>query len=434
MLAALTENYITRGFWGDEAWTALISQRSLVEIIRITSEDFHPPLYYFIVHFWINLFGNGEVVIRIISTIFFLGTVAIAYLLAKRLKGKLFAIFVSLLILTNPILGTYAFEARSYGLVAFFSMLTTYLFWQGVTKNSKGYQFAYIIAAAASLYTHYYIGFLLAAHAFSILFLAPKKILYWAGVFILVGVAYLPWVPTLISQVGSVTESYWIGPIGKATHYEFYLRLLTGEFETPQRMLTLIFASLLLAASLVLNLKSKKPQWKAYLFLLTVTLIPVIIPTVFSLTITPIFFYRYLIFLYIPTAFLISWSLTTGRLGKILVAILIALQITISWVGLTRTPYSAREEMAKVVKEARTDDVLVTFLPSFAEVAYYNQKGLNLKLYVLSEGLVHFSGKSLLDAYVRAGQTEILDSPPETNYWLVEPGPKSKYFKINENR
>ena len=41
MFKFLFENYLTRGFWGDEAWTAGISRLPIKEIIAITVVQIH---------------------------------------------------------------------------------------------------------------------------------------------------------------------------------------------------------------------------------------------------------------------------------------------------------------------------------------------------------------------------------------------------------
>ena len=80
-----------------------------------------------------------------------------------------------------------------------------------------------------------------------------------------------------------------------------------------------------------------------------------------------------------------------------------------------------REAFALIDKDSYPADTIFTFLPSFAEVAYYNKD--QLKIIVSEEGLVQFSGKSLLDALVQQGRAEI-GKPPSGRFWLVEPGPK----------
>lgn len=427
MFDFLTQNYINRGFWGDEAWTALLSQESITEIIRVTSEDFHPPLYYFVTHFWIGAFGSSEIAVRLLSTLFFVLATVAAFWFARTIRNTRFAILATLLILTSPILTTYAFEARSYGLLAFLSILVTYLFWQTVLTKEKRYFIFYTLIAIAGLYTHYYFGFVLFSHSIFAVFINRKNIFLWLGAYVIIALGYLPWLPTLLSQVSGVKQSYWIGAINERTHYEFYLRLLTGDFETKQRMFILWSGTSLLITSMFLAIRNKIQ--KSYIFLWLLLIITVLVPSLISLVFTPVFFYRYLVFLYIPLAFLIVWGLEKYRFGVLFLCIFLLMQTTITVSGLTKHPYTMREELTKVNYQAEESDTLATVLNSFAEVAYYN-KG-ERPLYILPENIVQFSGKSLLDSFARSGKVIIGYPPQNQPYWLIKPGPKSEYVKNN---
>lgn len=52
-------NLTTTGIWLDEAFSVLLSVKSVSEILFHTARDVHPPLYYLILHGWINIFGEG---------------------------------------------------------------------------------------------------------------------------------------------------------------------------------------------------------------------------------------------------------------------------------------------------------------------------------------------------------------------------------------
>jgi len=89
-----------------------------------------------------------------------------------------------------------------------------------------------------------------------------------------------------------------------------------------------------------------------------------------------------------------------------------------------RNPYTFRQAYQNdILPKISTEDKIVTVLPSFAEVTYYrNRFGLKNDLIVLPEGLVQFSGKSLLDAYVNNGMV-IIDQAPNKGYFELRPGP-----------
>ena len=101
-----------------------------------------------------------------------------------------------------------------------------------------------------------------------------------------------------------------------------------------------------------------------------------------------------------------------------------AVYLSINVLGVQRYPYTMREELNKALIEKKVK--VVTVLPAFAEVMYYTKGRVEVE--VLPEGLVQFSGKSLLDAYVRQGKVKIAEAQDNQDYWLVEPGPKSSYY------
>lgn len=419
----LTQNYLTRGFWGDEAWTALISQFPLKEILRITGEDFHPPAYYFLVHGFIKLFGASEW-IRLISIIFFLLTPWLVYFLAKKLVDRKFGFLAAGVVAMSPILFTYAFEARAYAMVAFISALTALMFWQAITTRRWGWWLAYWLAGSVGVYTHYYMWFILAGQGFYWLMIDRKQ--FWRVLAVYGGIllTQLPWLPVLLSQVGSVAADYWIAPIDKRTHGEFFLRVAGGDYPMPQQMVAAGGILMLLGLSLITVRWREKKYPEGYIFLWMWLGIPILIPTLLSLY-RPVFFYRYLIFSAIPILIISLWGLYAVK--KWLAygggAFLAAVYLWINVLGFQRYPYTMREEIDKVIAEKPAK--IVTVLPAFAEVMYYTRGRAEVQ--VLPVGIVQFSGKSLLDAFVRMERVKIEEPGEAESYWLIEPGPKSEY-------
>ncbi|MBI2009661.1 MAG: glycosyltransferase family 39 protein, partial [Candidatus Chisholmbacteria bacterium] len=249
-MSFLTQNYLTRGFWGDEAWTALISQFSLPDILRITGEDFHPPLYYFLVHFFIVVFGASEW-IRAVSTLFFLLTVVAVYFLAREFVGRGEATLLAILTLTSPILVTYAFEARAYALVALISTASTLLFWLALKTRRWRWWGLYILLGMAGMYTHYYLWFIFAAHGVYWLAFSRQQFKRVVVTYLLMLAGQVPWIPTLLSQVGSVAGNYWIAPITSQTHWEFFIRVTAGDDGVPQQKFVAVVVAVLLGISLL---------------------------------------------------------------------------------------------------------------------------------------------------------------------------------------
>ena len=62
---------LNQSLWLDEATTALVARMPIADFFtKFMPADFHPPLYYIVVHFWVRLFGASEISLRIPSIIF----------------------------------------------------------------------------------------------------------------------------------------------------------------------------------------------------------------------------------------------------------------------------------------------------------------------------------------------------------------------------
>src|ERR1700732_901445 len=58
--AVLRSYFITGQFWMDEASTPGIASHSPGAIPGLLRHDGSPPVFYFLLHFWIQVFGTGE--------------------------------------------------------------------------------------------------------------------------------------------------------------------------------------------------------------------------------------------------------------------------------------------------------------------------------------------------------------------------------------
>src|SRR3990167_11323177 len=235
-MSLLTDNYLIRGFWGDEAWTSLISQLPYLQMLKTTAADFHPPAYYTIVEIVYKFLPPTEVITRSISIFFYLLTLFLVYKLASEIKGKLFGWISTIVVATNPIFFTYAFEARNYTMFAFAATGSIYFLWKFSTRsNSKLLATLFALFSTLGIYTHYYMFFILAAQGLYLILFDRKIVLKMIGLYIVVAILYLPWIPFLLSQVKSVGNNYWIGTIDRRTHFEAILRILGGEYKNAFR-------------------------------------------------------------------------------------------------------------------------------------------------------------------------------------------------------
>lgn len=441
-----SQNYLTRGFWGDEAWTSLISQLPYFQMLQTTARDFHPPAYYTVVELWYKIFPTTEVSTRVVSIIFYLLTVFLVHRLVyfiAREKKRFWGLISALVVLANPIFFTYAFEARNYTMFAFAATGSMYFLWKfSINSNNKLLAIFYILFTTLGIYTHYYMFFTLTAQGLYILLFDRKILLKIIGLYAIVGVLYLPWIPLLASQVSTVAQSYWIGAVDARTHYQAVLRILGGEGQNIFRPFLFGFSILLLVIGLTGHLRQKTFE-KPYILIWLWAIVPFILASLPGLKIgevqlpfRPIFFWRYLIGASVPLSMVSVHTVQKlpNLFLKISIALVILLSLAIDYLTLRRYPTTfAQVYENEIVGQIKPSDKIVTVLPSFAEVLYYrNQFELENDVIVLTEGIIAHSGKSLLDAYEDPPQISVrnLGTPEDKEalakgvvYFELRPGP-----------
>lgn len=435
---SLAQNYFTRGFWGDEAWTSLISQLPYFQMLQTTARDFHPPAYYTVMELWYKIFPTTEISTRLISVIFYLLTVFLVYRLANEIKGRMFGLLSALAVMINPIFFTYAFEARNYTMFAFATIGSIYFLLKFSTQRlaqgsniKNGLMF--VLFSTLGIYTHYYMFFTLFAQGLFVLLFDRKIILKMLGIYAIVGVLYLPWIPLLASQVSSVGQSFWIGSIDGRTHFEALLRILGGDHQNIFRPILFWLALTLLTVGLIQHIRQKSFE-KPYILIWLWAIVPFILASLPSLKLgevqlpfRPIFFWRYLIPAAVPLSMVSVHAAKKlpSNLFKISIAAVIILSLAIDYLTILRYPTTFKQVYEnEIIGQIKPGDKIVTVLPSFAEVLYYrNRFGLESEVLVLPEGIIAHSGKSLLDAYVASG-TVTIEEKPDSGYFELRPGPK----------
>ncbi len=451
-MISFAQNYLTRGFWGDEAWTSLISQLPYTQMLKTTAADFHPPGYYTIIEIVYEFLPPTEINTRLVSVAFYLLTLFMVYKLARYVRGRIFGAVTTLIVALNPIFFTYAFEARNYTMFAFAATGSCFFLIELSKKFNVFRSVAFILFSALGIYTHYYMFFILASQGLYLLIFDRKILFKMIGPYLIVGLLYLPWLPYLYKQLTSVSESYWIGSIDKRTHYEALLRILGGEHKNMFRpflfglSISLLVMGILQHAfrrnletfQLRLGRASLEPRFeKSYLLIWLWAIVPILLATLpgyklgeVQLPFRPIFFWRYLIGSSIPLSMVMVHAAQKfpRKMTAAVLTVVILLSLSIDIMTLVRYPRGFKQEYQdKIIGQITQVDKIVTVLPSFAEVFYYrNRNDLQNDLIVLPEGLVQSSGKSLLDAYVENGAVTIGDGP-DGGYFEALPGPEVRY-------
>ena len=126
-----------QSLWYDEGFSVYLARMGPVEITERTAADIQPPLYYYLLHGWIELLGDEEMALRGLSLIFGLLTVPLVFSVAWQLFGNyLAALLAALFLAVSPLHVWYGQEARMYTLLTFLCLLSSYLLLQITARSS----------------------------------------------------------------------------------------------------------------------------------------------------------------------------------------------------------------------------------------------------------------------------------------------------------
>ena len=133
--------FLNTDVWYDEAcswFTAIQSFPTGIMHNLLTLDLQHTPLYFFILHFWIKMFGDFEISMRILSLIFGIATVPMVYIVSKKIAEPLVTKFVTLLAAVSPLLVLFSVEVRMYPMVVFLVLVSlNYLIDYEQNNNKK---------------------------------------------------------------------------------------------------------------------------------------------------------------------------------------------------------------------------------------------------------------------------------------------------------
>lgn len=216
-------------YWIDEALSVGISSHPLGQLPHLLREDGSPPLYYVLLHFWMQAFGRGEVATHWLSEIFALITIPVSYWGGASLFGRRTGAYAAVLAAGVPFLTSYAQETRMYSLLALLSLVVAIAFVHAFVYRRRRYLPVFSVALAAALYTHNWGLFLGLATFIAYLVCvwlapAPRRALWRDGLigFGTVAVLFLPWLPTLFYQAQHTGAPWALAPVVWSLTTAFY--------------------------------------------------------------------------------------------------------------------------------------------------------------------------------------------------------------------
>ncbi len=157
----------TYDLWLDEAISFFVANRPPLEVIAYSAQNIleHPPGYYLLLHFWMQLAGSGETALRLFSAIGGTLCVALVIMLVRRWFGHRMSALVGLLFCIQPLAVTLSRDARMYTWYGAAVLLMVYLFDRALQDGRALRWLLFGAAALTALTFNYLAAFVLLALA-----------------------------------------------------------------------------------------------------------------------------------------------------------------------------------------------------------------------------------------------------------------------------
>ena len=300
-------NLGAKSFWFDESLVLLEAKQSIPVLLGSRAEGIHPPLYRFIMHFWMML-GNGEAFLRLPSVFFSAAGIPVCFAIARRMFDKSVAAYaVAALMAFSPFQVFYAQEIKMYSLFLLLSLLSAYFFLSMMSRNRKSDSVGYVCSTALALYTHYFAVWVIIVE--NIVFLLCRRSVipeirkrWWIAQFAIL-LLFIPWIPAFLIHSARVGYSFWAPPVMGSDVLAGFGNFVMGYFTANMKpeISAVLFLVFFLAGALMMVRKIKETgiktsQGQALLLCCAMVMVPAVCVWIFSIIIKPLYLERSLIF------------------------------------------------------------------------------------------------------------------------------------------
>lgn len=376
-----------QSIWWDEGYSIAISSSSLGELTKAAASDIHPPLYYYLLHFWMPLAGQSEFSVRFLSVVMSVLLVALLWSFGARLLGPRLATVGALLAAISPLYVAYAQEARMYTLETLLGMGSAYILFLLLKGKASPRWFwaAYVLVTVMALYADYFsAGVLVFENVFVLGWVAynwrrgkPAAAGFmarWLLSQIALLLLYAPWLGIALGQVtgygfGAITAP----PLGSLPADIWHVLALGSQISLPTDAPLLYIVGAILMVGLFLRfLKEHQGREGNFptVYLLSYLLVP-LAGFVLALQFRPLYHPRYFLVATPPYYLLLAaalgglWALWRGlgALGWVGLVSASALVLHAYYFDASFSKDDARSTIAFVEKEAEEDDLVLWVIP-----------------------------------------------------------------------
>jgi mannosyltransferase len=379
--------YTHSALWLDEALTVDRARLPVSAIAGSVKQDGAPPLYYYLLHFWMRVFGQSDLATRSLSGVIGVATLPVAWLAGNRFGGRTVAWTTLVLTASAPFAVYYSTEARMYSLVILLTGCGYLALRRALDAPRAGNLIAVGVVTAALLYTQYWVPYLVAMVG---LWLVGGML--WARhrgrppaeyrralpalIAVVVGcLAFIPWIPTFLYQ-SAHTGTPWSAPpnfsavINAVTGFTDNQGSTSGAGTNQGRLLALIYFAMAALALFGVGRSERvieldvhtRPRARALSFVIAGTLFSAIAGGILS---SSAFAPRYAAVVFLPLILIIGLGTTTllnARLRVTVVALAVAAGLFSSFQNIDTQRTQAPKLSAVIDAQAKPGDI-IAFCP-----------------------------------------------------------------------
>jgi len=214
----------------DDAFSVFYAQQSLSELYSQLNQEANPPLYFTLLHYWINIFGIGPISVKSLSALFSVGAAIFIYLIGAKHQNLLGAIIASSLFLFSNLHFDFSHEVRAFSLVMFLGAVSIYCFLKALNGLKSKWLIALCPVNAALPYAHYTSVFLPLVECFLAIIVFIKKPKFLTSIVLSFLLSAIFFIPQLIHLFNNIpNETFWLSKpaafelsfvFQKLTHYD----------------------------------------------------------------------------------------------------------------------------------------------------------------------------------------------------------------------
>ena len=216
LVSVLARLHSASALWLDETLSVNISRLPLSELPEALRRDGSPPLYYLLLHGWMELFGTGSDAVRALSSLFSLACLPAAWLAGRQVADRSTGWYAVLLVGSSPFVVRYSAETRMYSLILLMVLFGVAALHRALKEPTTRRLAPVALLSGLLLLTHYWALYLLAVVGVTLLALSvrgkdARAARRCAAALAAGGLLFAPWLPSFVFQARH-TGTPWVRP------------------------------------------------------------------------------------------------------------------------------------------------------------------------------------------------------------------------------